>query len=576
VLRKAESEAALPAGSDQSRRAEERPVKRPHARRIRTYLVLFALTLVLPVLLVAGIALDRMADIEKRTIEGRVPQIAKNLVVGVDQELDRALVTLETLATSSELNQGDLRGFHQQAMRALTAKKAAIVLLDRSHQQLIDTLKEYGAPLPPTSDPVTAQRVIDTGKPQISNLFRGSISGRPVFNVEVPVFGSDNQVRYVLVMSFQAAHFSDLLEQFRLSPGWIAGITDNNGVVLARSERRDDFVGKPLPGQLFELTKAGGVYKAVNLEGQPILRATERSQRSGWYISTTVPLTYVEAPRLRGLTFGGLLLGTALTLSWGFAYIFARLMARPLDEATRAARAVGHGDIVEAKPTTLTEANVLLATLADASRELSSRAEHADYLMRELAHRAKNQLAVIAGMALQTSRQSNTVAEFIEQFDRRIQGLSQSQDLLLRQNWRGAWMDDLVYAHLDLFGARERVTIEGPRIFLGAAAVQNIGFALNELATNAMKYGALSAPAGKVEVHWSIGEQGGATISWQERGGTAGGGTIGQGFGHRVITQLVPRAIDGSAILEFASDGVRWSMQFAAKNIVSAERAGEP
>jgi two-component sensor histidine kinase len=544
-------------------------------RRIRTYLVLFALALVLPLLLVSVIALNRMAAIEEAQIEGRVPQLARNLAVGVDQELDRAVVTLETLATSSELRRGDLRAFHQQAILALKSKKAAIVLIDRSYRQLVDTLKDYGAPLPPTADAATAQRVIDTGRPQVSDLFRGSVNGLPVFNVEVPVLDAAGQVQNVLIMSFQAAHISDLLEhQFRLPPGWIAGVTDKNGMILARSERSEQYVGTALPEQLLAQTKTlGGVYKAVNVAGEAILRATSRSERSGWYVSATVPLSYVQEPRLRSYSFAGLLLGSAIVLGWGFAYFFARLMARPLDEATRAAASLGQGNDVQARTTALVEANALLETLAEASRELNQRAEHATFLMRELAHRAKNQLAVIKGMALQTSRQSATVGEFIAQFDRRIQGLAQSQDVLLRQNWRGAWLGELVHAHVDLFGADDRISVEGPSVFLDAMAVQNVGFALHELATNAFKHGALAVPGGKVAVSWTAREQDAVHLVWVEEGGPSAAGPTRRGFGHRVITDLVPRWLNGASKLEFLAGGVRWQLDIPSHHILSDNSA---
>jgi len=541
-------------------------------RRIRTYLALFELALILPLLVVSMVALDRMAAVEKAEIETRVRQIARNLTVIIDRELDRALITLETLATSSELRKGDLRGFHDQALLAPKPEKAAIVLIDRSYRQLVDTLKDYGAPLPPTADPATAQRVIDTGRPQISNLFKGSISGRPVFNVEVPVFDADHRVQYVLIMSFQAAHMSELLQQVNLSPGWIAGITDTNGIILARSERHQDYIGKPLPETLFAQTRtAAGVYKATSVEGQPVLRATARSERSGWYVSATVPLSQLEAPRLRSYAFAGLFLGTGIVLSWAFAYSFARLMARPLDEATRAAASLGRGNHVEATNTTLVEANLLLDTLAKASRDLASRSEHATFLMRELAHRAKNQLAVVKGMALQTSRQSASVADFIAQFDQRIQGLSQSQDVLLRQNWRGAWLGDLVHAHLGLFGIDDRVTIKGPNVFLDATAVQNVGFALHELATNAFKHGSLSSASGSVTIAWTASKDGGVLLDWIEQGAPGGPGTITQGFGHRVITDLVPRSLKGTAKLEFAPEGVRWHLEIPADHVLPGD-----
>jgi len=117
------------------------------------------------------------------------------------------------------------------------------------------------------------------------------VNGLPVFNVEVPFFGAGQEVQYVLIMSFQAAHISDLLEKLHLSPGWIAGITDRSGTVLARSERSADYVGTRLPPDLFEKTKAAdGEYRAINVEGDAILRATARSARSGWYVSASVPI----------------------------------------------------------------------------------------------------------------------------------------------------------------------------------------------------------------------------------------------------------------------------------------------
>ena len=140
--------------------------------------------------------------------------------------------------------------------------------------------------------------------------------------------------------------------------------------------------------------------------------------------------------------------------------------------------------------------------------------------MRELAHRSKNQLAVVKGMASQTARQSASVEQFVEQFGQRIQGLAESQDLMVRQNWQGAWLSDLVSAHLDMFGAGPRAQIEGPALFLSANAVQNIGFALHELATNASKHGALTNPQGRVLVNWRGPEADGRIrLEWIEQDG---------------------------------------------------------
>ena len=238
---------------------------------IRTFLILFALALAIPLLGLAVFAFDRMATLEQAETERRVMQVAQDLAGDIDRDLDRATATLETLATSLPLRRGDLQAFHAQAVLALRRTKSAIVLIDSTYQQLVDTLKEYGAPLPPTADPETAKRVFDTKERQVSDLFRGSISGRPVFNLEVPVI-YDGVVRHVLIMSFQAAYIADLLRAAKLEAPWITGVTDNKGIILARSERHEEFVGKPLPRELLEQSRvAKDVFRATNSDFEQML-----------------------------------------------------------------------------------------------------------------------------------------------------------------------------------------------------------------------------------------------------------------------------------------------------------------
>jgi two-component sensor histidine kinase len=226
------------------------------------------------------------------------------------------------------------------------------------------------------------------------------------------------------------------------------------------------------------------------------------------------------------------------------------------------------GKLVEPLQSPLAEANTLTAVLSDASLELKKRQEHAAFLMGELAHRAKNQLAVVRGMALQTARQSKNVSEFTEGFNQRLQALAESQDLMVRQNWQGAWLSELVRAHLKLFGATSRADVSGPALFLDATAVQNIGFALHELATNASKHGALHTPAGRVSVSWHrIDDR--IHLEWKETGGPETNEPDRKGFGSLVLTQLVPQSLQGNATLEFTPQGCRWVLDFPASHVLT-------
>jgi two-component sensor histidine kinase len=132
---------------------------------------------------------------------------------------------------------------------------------------------------------------------------------------------------------------------------------------------------------------------------------------------------------------------------------------------------------------------------------------------------------------------------------------------MLQQDWQGAWIGDLVRAHLELFGAQERAEIAGPSIFLAANAVQNIGYALQELATNASKHGALSAPGGRVSISWSnpgLDKQ--IHLQWAELNGPTVSSPLRHGFGQLVLTRLVAQALEGTSKLDFFSEGVRWEL----------------
>jgi len=539
-------------------------------QRIRTFLILFATALAAPLLGLAAYSLNRMAGLEQSDIERRVLQVAEDLAHDIDRELDRATAILDTLASSIALRRGDLPAFHAQTKAALKHANAAIVLIDRNYQQLTSTMVEFGAELPKTAEPETAKRAFETKQRQVSDLFRGSVSGRPVFNVAVPVVEGDT-VLYVLIMSFQATHVAKLISRPNLGLPWINGVTDKKGIILARSERHDEFVSKPLPPELLERSRAAkGVFRATSVAGADILRATVQSEVAGWLVSATVPVAFLEEPRRRGQFFAAAMLGTALALGLALAYIFGGFMARPLADATAAAANVGAGKLVEPLQSPLAEANTLTAVLSDASMELKKRQEHAAFLMRELAHRAKNQLAVVRGMALQTARQSKSVDEFSEGFNQRLQGLAESQDLMVQQDWQGAWLSDLVHAHLKLFGATSRADVSGPSLFLDATAVQNIGFALHELATNASKHGALHAPDGRVSVTWHRTDDR-IHLEWNETGGPETNAPDRKGFGSLVLTQLVPQSLQGNATLEFAARGCRWALDFPASHVLTSQ-----
>jgi len=208
--------------------------------------------------------------------------------------------------------------------------------------------------------------------------------------------------------------------------------------------------------------------------------------------------------------------------------------------------------------------------------------DHIQLLMREISHRSKNLLAVIQAIAAQTARSAGTIEEFEMRFATRLQGLAASHDLLVNEGWRGAPLAELVRQQLAPFAeaGSTRLVLSGPEVLVTAEAAQAIGLALHELATNAIKYGALSAPAGKVTVSWEF-EAGGDNsgrlrLSWVEADGPPVTKPSRKGFGHIVIERMVAESLDGEIAMEFAPRGLRWSLSIPTKNLVRTTRdAGE-
>jgi two-component sensor histidine kinase len=205
-----------------------------------------------------------------------------------------------------------------------------------------------------------------------------------------------------------------------------------------------------------------------------------------------------------------------------------------------------------------------------ASVDVTARKEgevHLRLLMRELTHRSKNLLAVIQAMARQTARRSESVDQFTEQFGARLQALATSHDLLIQESWHGASLTDLVRSQLGHYLDREdsQISVKGPSVFLKPEAAQNIGLAMHELATNAVKYGALSVPSGHVSITWNWHGQGNGKdsdpkhveIMWVEEGGPPVAPPEQRGFGSIVIERNLSKTLEANVHLAFEPEGIQ-------------------
>ncbi len=213
----------------------------------------------------------------------------------------------------------------------------------------------------------------------------------------------------------------------------------------------------------------------------------------------------------------------------------------------------------------------LFVCVAQDVTEQKAHEEQVHLLMREVNHRSKNMLSLVQVIARQTA--AREPEDFIGCFTERIQALAANQDLLIRNEWRGVDVEDLVRAQLahfaDLMGSR--IAVHGRKLHLNAAAAQAIGLALHELGTNAGKYGALSVDAGRVDVGWRF-DGNIFAMSWTERNGPPVSPPERRGFGSTVIASMAKRTVDGEVQLDYAPSGLTWRLTCPAANAL--ERGG--
>lgn len=184
---------------------------------------------------------------------------------------------------------------------------------------------------------------------------------------------------------------------------------------------------------------------------------------------------------------------------------------------------------------------------------------HLRLLVNELNHRVKNSLATIQAIAAQTFHAARSLPQAQEAFSARIVALAEAHDLLTRENWEGADLLDLLGRLEALHGGPGRFTTEGGSVRLSPRMALSLSMALHELATNAVKYGALSTREGHVRIAWTV-VPGGAhprlVLTWTEIGGPPVSPPTRRGFGSRLIERGLAAELSGEAHIDFQPDGV--------------------
>lgn len=544
------------------------------ARPIAVYLFVLALVALVPAFIFSAILLQRNNEAQERVVETLITGTARSIVQSVDREINANTTTLKVLSANPALLSGDMEAFHQQVTDALASTGSYIFVLDDQMHTIMTSRRAYVPGQQGLSaDADTGRAALASEMPIASNMIKGVISQEFVVNVLLGVRGTALG-DVVLGFNRAASQLAPVLLANRLPDGWNVALVDGKGQVVAASP------GAGETGDTFGLQNVAGMsstteWRHLDVNGEPSLVVAQRSLLSDWTVVGWARQDIVTRPladAFWSLLAGGVLLAALVVL---VVYWVSLAIGRSVHGLEADAKRLGAGQPVEARSFPIAEIETVSTALGDASRRRQAAETEVRFLMRELAHRSKNQMTVIAAMAKQTARGAESVPEFVSSFEKRIFGLARSTDLLLAHGVAGVDLKELMVSQIDPFCPvdGDRVSVEGPAMRLNAQAAQILGMAAHELATNAVKYGAFAREGGELRIRW---ERQGEAIAfvWREIGAVPGSATPRRGFGTTVLENMVGRSLGAEVKRESHPDGIEWRFSIPVAALDPAYVAG--
>lgn len=522
---------------------------------IKVYLIALLLVVLIPAFLFSAVVLIRTSEAQNRAFQNAFVAATHSVAQLVDRDVSGMLATLRVLSTATSLQRGSLAQFHERAIQALAGTSAYLTVLDAQFNELMNTSEPYGKTLGKASNAEAARKALSSGWPVVSDLFYDGSLNQWSFNVSLPLKTRAGKAA-VLVLTGRAAEFDQTLSSKQIPKGWSAALVDETRTVIASSDGPDR-TGHPfyIP---FDKGLSSG-FTEVEYQGTNYQLVVQPSDVTGWSIVSWAPTAAVRRTINRSLAwliFGGLAIAALAATG---AFLIARIMSSSARSLARDARRLGAGETVERREQPIMEFTTVSEALARAARDRKNAENEIRFLMREVAHRSKNQLTVIQAMLNQTAKLSGSKEEFTDAFRRRISGLARSTDLMITNTTHGVDLKALVIDQLETFRPTDpnRVRVAGPELRLDSQSAQVLGMAMHELSTNASKYGAFSGVKGKLEVGWSLGD-GFVRFVWREREVEMKSVPERKGFGSIVLERILGISLGAELERIMHDDGIEW------------------
>ncbi|MCL8488071.1 MULTISPECIES: sensor histidine kinase [Bradyrhizobium] len=534
---------------------------------ISAYLLVLALATSIPITACAGFLAYHFVAESSQSRKVEYEDRLRLMRNATELRVANIIEDLQILALSPLLAAGRFDEFRSHAVDTVKLiGGVAIALYEPDGQQLVNTRLDPGTPLPKRTAFDAERRAIETGRPQVSGLQQAVVDGQPIVTIAVPVRIA-GQIRYALNVGLSPRYLSTLMDDY-VSGGLVGSIIDQQGILLARRPLLDgdDLIGQPtIPAVRSHVGQVSAWWiKAISRPGVATYTSLLRSDQSGWTVNLALPREAIDGPLHR--TIEWIVALTLFTFVLGLA--LARLLAhRFLAEFSDLERYVSglQNGVVSPTIGRIAEVNRMKQVLHLVGGELASALRQQRDLLDEINHRVKNTLGTVQSIARLSRSSASDVDHYVAAFEGRILALSEAYNLLTENNWVGADVRAIVERTLAPYAGPDRLTISGPSLLLPPKLTLALSATIQELSTNAAKYGAFSTPSGKLEIAWTGQESGIVRLIWIERDGPLVRKPTRRGFGTKMITRMFGAETGWSVNLDFDPDGLRCTMQFGVE-----------
>jgi PAS domain S-box-containing protein len=390
-----------------------------------------------------------------------------------------------------------------------------------------------------------------------------AIAGGSVFDVEAPMRRPDGEVRWFRLSSAPRPQPDGRV----VWDGFEIDITERKAAeaALRESEARFRLAARAVQGIVYDVDLlTGAVWRSEGLERVVGIRHEDAPTSAAWWHARVHPDDAAQVKR------------TGSELQDG--------ATSHLDSEYRVRHVDGLWVYLHDRSYVLRDENGRAVRLIGVSTDITGRKqaeEHQRLLLLELSHRVKNTLAVVQSLAARSLSGERTLEQAREDFSKRLRALANAHSLLTASEWREAGLRAVVEAELKPYA--NRATLAGPDLALLPKAALTFALVVHELATNAVKHGALASGDGRLEVAWEVvrppGQPTALRLTWRERDGPAVPMPSRRGFGRTLVEQSLKHDLGGEVAMEFRPDGLRCELTIpagAALADVTAEVALPP